>query len=273
MKIKPIKSLDFHVDIVNSIIDIDKGNHIISSGRDDKLCLWDIKEILDNKTNSKDNIEEEEKKIYPKKYLFSESIIVYSLCILSNGNIVISGRDESIKIVDKELKKIDIILKKNTGSVLSAAEFSDGVLISGGLDGKVKLWDLNKKKCLDIYNGHKAQINSVIKLKYDNKLFLSGSSDNTIKILSYDLNPNLKLKIEHKGTFEGHKGPIYCLLELLDGRIASGSTDWTIKIWNIKDKTLMQTLLGHKSTIFALAQLNDGRLISGEADKLIYIWK
>ena len=274
MKIRPIKTLDFHVDVVNSIIDIDKGNHIISSGRDDKLCLWDMKEILDNKNIiDKDNINDDEKKIYPKKYQFSESIVVYSLCILSNGNIVISGRDESIKIVDKELKKIDIILKRNTGSVLSAAEFSDGILISGGVDGKVKLWDLNKKKCLDIYNGHKGQVNSVIKLKYDNKLFLSGSSDNTIKILSYNINPNLKSKIEQIGTFEGHKGPVYCLLELLDGRIASGSTDWTIKIWNVKDKTLMQTLLGHKSTIFALAQFNDGRLISGEADKLIYIWK
>ena len=271
-KIKPIKTLDFHVDIVNSIIDIDKGNYIISSGRDDKLCLWDMKEIIENKNIiDKDNIVYDEKKIFPKKYKFSESIVVYSLCNLSNGNIVISGRDESIKIVDKELKKIDIILKKNTGSVLSAAEFSNGILISGGVDGKVKLWDLNKKKCLDIYKGHKGQINSIIKIRYQNDLFFSGSSDSIISILSYKLNPNLNSKIELIGKLEGHKGPVYCLLELLDGRIASGSTDCTIKIWNIKDKTCMQTILGHRSTVFSLAQLNDGRLISGEADKLIYI--
>ena len=62
-------------------------------------------------------------------------------------------------------------------------------------------------------------------------------------------------------------------MELLDGRIVSGSSDWTIKIWNLNDKTCMQTLLGHKSTIFTLAQLPDGRLISGEADKMIYIWR
>ena len=276
LKIRSIKSLDYHVDIINSIIDIDKGNYIISSGRDDKLCLWDIKEIIDNRDLlNNDNIEDivyNEKKIFPKKTIFSESIVVYSLCLLSNGKIVISGRDETIKIVDKDLKKVDIILKKNTGSVLSVAEFSDGILISGGVDNSVKIWDLNKKILLNTYKGHKGQINSVIKIKYNNNTFLSASSDQTIKILSYNVNSLIKEKIECEGNLEGHKGAVYCLLELLDGRIASGATDWTVKIWNIKDKSCMQTLLGHKSTIYSLAQLNDGRLISGEADKLIYIW-
>ena len=150
IKVKPIKTLDFHVDIVNSIINIDNGNHIISSGRDDKLCLWDVKEILDNKNenilnNGDISFEFETKRIFPKKYIFSESIVVYSLLMLSNGKIVISGRDESIKVVDKELKKMEIILKRNTNSVLTAAEFKEGILISGGADGTVKIWDLNKK--------------------------------------------------------------------------------------------------------------------------------
>lgn len=287
IKNKPIKTLNYHVDIVNSIIDIDKGNSFISSGRDDKLCLWDFKKIIDeenlpNNGNSSSNnnnkvpyndIEYERRKIFPQKYIFSESIIVYSLCLLSNGKIVISGRDESIKIVDKDLKKVDIIIKKNTGPVLTVAEFSDNIIISGGIDNSIKIWDLNKLSCLDKYIGHKGQINSIIKIKYNNNMFISGSSDHFIKILTYDLKSDKKSKIECMGSLDGHKGPIFCLLELLDGRIASGSSDWTVKIWNLKDKSCMQTLLGHKSTIFSLAQLNDGRLISGEADKLIYIWK
>ena len=292
LKIRPMKSLDYHVDVVNSVLDIDKGNAFISSGRDDKLCLWDLKDIfdeknmknnvnngddIDNKYNNKDmyndiDIEYEEKKIFPKKYIFSESIIVYSLCLLSNGKIVISGRDESIKIVDKDLKKVDILLKKNTGPVLCVAEFSEDIIISGGADNSIKIWDLKKRYCLVKYKGHKGQINTIIKNKFNNKRFLSGSSDQTIKILFCDLNDK-NIKIECVGDLKGHKGPVFCLLELLDGRIASGASDWTIKIWNLKDKSCVQTLLGHKSTIFSLAQLNDGRLISGEADKLIYIWK
>ena len=227
----------------------------------------------DQKVNKLYNIDIYEKKIFPKKYIFSESIIVYFLCLLSNGEIAISGRDESIKIVDKDLKKVDIILKRNSGPVLTAAEFSEGVLISGGTDNSVKIWNLKTKSCLSTYKGHKAQINAVVKIKYDKNMFLSGSSDQTIKILKFNDNPTLKSKIECLGTLQGHKGAIYSLLELLDGRVASGSSDWTIKIWNIKDKSCIQTLLGHKSPILCLAQFNDGRLISGEADKLIYIWK
>ena len=47
-----------------------------------------MKEIIDNKiTINKENFDFDEKKIYPKKYIFSESIVVYSLCLLSNGKI------------------------------------------------------------------------------------------------------------------------------------------------------------------------------------------
>jgi WD40 repeat protein len=53
-KIKPIKKLSFHVDSIDSIIAIDNGNYLLSSGRDDKLCLWDIKEILENYDTNKD---------------------------------------------------------------------------------------------------------------------------------------------------------------------------------------------------------------------------
>ena len=126
---------------------------------------------------------------------------------------------------------------------------------------------------MDKYKGHKGQVNTIIKIKYNDNVFLSGSSDKIIKILSFNLKTDKNPKIECSGELKGHKGAILCLLELLDGRIASGSIDWTIKIWNLKNKSCLQTLLGHNSAIFSLAQLNDGRLISGEEDKLIYIWK
>ena len=62
------------------------------------------------------------------------------------------------------------------------------------------------------------------------------------------------------------------MVELLDGRIASGSADWTIKIWDVNNKICVQTLIGQNNSIFSLAQLNDGRLISGYADKSLILW-
>ena len=283
LKLKPIKKLSFHVDSVNSIIAIDKDNYLISSGRDDKLCLWDIQEILDNKDTNITSLDplcfeqiNETKKIYPKKYVFSESISVYCLCPLSNNKIAIAGRDETIKIVDTNLKKITTILTNDKGPILSLAEFDENLIISGGADSFVKVYDISHKKCvcLDKYKdkNSRGKVNCVIKLKLENDLFASGGDDGCIRIFNLVDDDKNKKMIKLNSKLEGHDAEIYCLLELLDGRIASGSMDWTVKIWDVKNKICVQTLYGQKSSILSLAQLNDGKLISGCADRSIYIW-
>ena len=280
IKIKPIKKLSFHVDSIDSIISLDNGNYLLSSGRDDKLCLWDVKEILENNDLNKDRALEqsffeqisEDKKIFPKKYVFSESISVFCLCPLSNNKIAFAGRDQTIKIVDENLKHIDTILTNEKGPILSLAEFDKDIIISGGMDSFIKLYDISKKKCvcLDKYIGHRGQVNCVIKLKFNNNMFCSAGKDGCIRILTYDMTQEKK-RIELIGKLDGHEGEIFCLIELLDGRIASGSSDWSIKIWDVKNKICVQTLIG-PNVILSLTQLNDGKLISGCADNSIYLW-
>ena len=280
IKIKPIKKLSFHVDSIDSIISLDNGNYLLSSGRDDKLCLWDVKEILENNDPNKARTLEqsffeqisEDKKIFPKKYVFSESISVFCLCPLSNNKIAFAGRDQTIKIVDENLKHIDTILTNEKGPILSLAEFDKDIIISGGMDSFIKLYDISKKKCvcLDKYIGHRGQVNCVIKLKFNNNMFCSAGKDGSIRILTYDMTQEKK-RIELIGKLDGHEGEIFCLIELLDGRIASGSSDWSIKIWDVKNKICVQTLIG-PNAILSLTQMNDGRLICGCADKSIYLW-
>ena len=204
-RLKPIKKLSFHVDNINSIITVDKENYLISSGRDDKLCLWDIKEILENKDKRIETAdpscfeqEQETEKILPKKYVFSESIAVYCLCPLSNGKIGIAGRDETIKIIDINLKQINTILISDKGPILSLAEFAENIIISGGADNFIKIYDISKKRCvcLDKYGGRKiqSQINCIIKLKFNNDSFVSGGDDKIIRIYTFGLDEDKKKK-------------------------------------------------------------------------------
>ena len=79
--------------------------------------------------------------------------------------------------------------------------------------------------------------------------------------------------MEHMGNFSGHKRSIQCLCPISNKILASGSRDWTIKIWNIKDRSIMSTLSGHKRTVYALCSVKEGVLVSGSGDHSLIIWR
>lgn len=73
-------------------------------------------------------------------------------------------------------------------------------------------------------------------------------------------------------TFEGHSQGISCV-QFDDSRIVSGSSDKTIKVWNIRTNAQwsVQTLVGHSGTVRCL-HLEGNRLVSGSTDCMIKVW-
>jgi len=65
---------------------------------------------------------------------------------------------------------------------------------------------------------------------------------------------------------------VLALVPLQDGRIASGSCDNLIRLWEPGDGALTRELRGHKGWINALATLEDGSLVSGSSDNTVRIW-
>ena len=65
---------------------------------------------------------------------------------------------------------------------------------------------------------------------------------------------------------------VYCVIQLTDGRIVSGSSDQTLKVWDPISGRCLVTLRGHTSSVLCVIQLTDGRLMSGSSDKSIKIW-
>jgi WD40 repeat protein len=67
------------------------------------------------------------------------------------------------------------------------------------------------------------------------------------------------------------------LIQLQDGRIASGSGDQTIRIWKRADASGDEdgtsiVWKGHTCSVLCLIQLKDGRIASGSHDNTIHIW-
>ena len=73
---------------------------------------------------------------------------------------------------------------------------------------------------------------------------------------------------------KGHKSAIWSLLETNSGNLISGSSDKTLKIWDIINlkENCISTLKGHKGTIFCIKEIENEKIISGSEDATLRIW-
>ena len=62
------------------------------------------------------------------------------------------------------------------------------------------------------------------------------------------------------------------VIQLADGRLASGSGDNTLRIWDTVSGRCMMTLEGHTSCMRSVIQLTYGRLVTCSHDSTLRIW-
>ena len=74
-------------------------------------------------------------------------------------------------------------------------------------------------------------------------------------------------------TLEDHSASVFSVCISKNGsKIASGSWDKTIKIWDISSGKILKTLEGHSDNIYCVCFSNDGtKIASGSSDKTIKI--
>jgi len=226
---------------------------------------------------------------------------------------IISGSgDETIKIWDLSTFKLVKTLKKHTDNVTSVAvssiintadEFGNIIskqyIISGSGKETIKIWDLSTFKLVTTLEGHTDWINCVavsgIINTADNiekQYIISGSEDKTIKI--WDLST-----FELVETLEGHNYSVISIAVsginniadkfgniISEQYIISGSSDKTIKIWDLSTFELVTTLEGHTHNVNSVAVsgiintadkfgniISKQYIISGSYDRTIKIWE
>ncbi|MBN3880907.1 MULTISPECIES: hypothetical protein [unclassified Nostoc] len=75
-------------------------------------------------------------------------------------------------------------------------------------------------------------------------------------------------------TLTGHSSGVFSVAFSPDGQtLASGSSDNTIKLWDVRKGNLLQTLTGHSNSVHSVAFSPDGQtLASGSSDNTIKLW-
>jgi WD40 repeat protein len=69
-----------------------------------------------------------------------------------------------------------------------------------------------------------------------------------------------------------HPGEANALAVLSDGRVVSGSSDGTLRMWDVESGQILQTLEGHSAAVRAVAVLDSRRVVSGSADGTLRVW-
>jgi WD40 repeat protein len=109
------------------------------------------------------------------------------------------------------------------------------LLVSGSSDKTVKIWDASTGECLQTFEGHRGDVNSVA-FSHHSALLASGSSDKTVKI--WDISSGECLQ-----TLKGHSGIVNSVAFSHDlAWLASSSDDNTVKIWDASSGECQQTL-------------------------------
>ena len=112
------------------------------------------------------------------------------------------------------------------GYVSSVAISIDGrTIVSGGVDGTVRLWSSNGKQLAEL-KGHQGPVISVA-ISIDGRTIVSGGYDGTVRLWS----SNGKLLAE----LEDYQGSVISVAISTNGRtIVSKGYDGTVRLWDIQ---------------------------------------
>jgi len=140
------------------------------------------------------------------------------------------------------------------------------VVVSGGWDGAVIVWDVDAARPKLKLMGHTDRVFTVA-VSSDGKWVVSGGDDGTIRTWSSATGQPVLVLV-------GHQGAVRIVCVSSDGQwIVSGGDDCSVRIWDASTGALLRVLLGHTKHVRAVAVGNDRRIIaSGGSDRQLLIW-
>ena len=148
------------------------------------------------------------------------------------------------------------------------------VLVTGGDDGRLQVWDLSTGTTLgEPLTGHTNTITSIaIDVVAGETVAVSGSRDGTARVWGLS-DPSAGLQ---RGVpFVEHCGAVHAVaLAELDGAtvVLSGGADNRVHVWDVASQQRSgESLIGHTRTVTAIATIG-ATVVTGSEDGTIGLW-
>eukprot|EP01102_Stenamoeba_stenopodia_P018518 TRINITY_DN6796_c0_g1_i3.p1 TRINITY_DN6796_c0_g1~~TRINITY_DN6796_c0_g1_i3.p1 ORF type:complete len:343 (+),score=47.34 TRINITY_DN6796_c0_g1_i3:97-1125(+) len=191
---------------------------------------------------------------------------VRDMIVLKDGTLVSGSDDETLQRWTATAQLI-ASFEGHTNDIMCLAEVDDNTFMSGSMDQTVKMWNKTTGECLHTGSSLGYIPFSLLTLR-NKSFFLCGLFDGSIQ--------KRRLGDDHNVvSVRIHSSAVYCLCELKDGRIVSGSQDRKLEVWDVEMMTETCTLIGHQGWIWKVVELTTEpkpTIASGSDDKSVRIW-
>ncbi|CAG9791750.1 unnamed protein product [Diatraea saccharalis] len=155
---------------------------------------------------------------------------------------------------------------------MTCASYSpDGLyIVTGGYDGKVKVWNSTSGFCFVTFSEHKSTVTGIT-FSANKKFFVSSSLDGTVRC--YDLT-----RYRNFRTLTSPSLVQFSCVALDGGSelcAAGGQDVFDVYLWSVKFGKLLEVLSGHEAPVSCLAfnpSLASSMLASASWDKTVRLW-
>ena len=127
----------------------------------------------------------------------------------------------TVQVMHLGESKLPTLLGSHNGVAHAVAFVSDGALVSGGADNKIKKWDVSSGLMMSEHESHQGDVMDIVAKDH---LFLSADDKGEINIW-------IDAPVSHVGTLRGHDEMIWSL-GALEHHFVSIGRDGAIRWWN-----------------------------------------
>ena len=230
---------------------------VLSGGMDKLLCLWDARaKRCANLTGHNSAI---------------------SKVMVDQNNIAVSSSyDASLLVWNlKTTECVNGLFKGHRDAVITF-EWNNSLIVSGGKDGTVALWDINRTKPIKKASTHKGavgQIHMFADQVDTNVIITAGRNDGVLAV--HDMRTNKLVSQER-----AHKGAINYLGTTGSSIIVSAAADKSVKMWDVFNgmsslgemEATEAVMCGDMHDNIFFAGCGDGNLLAFNMDTQECIW-